>query len=205
MMKKKWMACALAVMAVISGCGNAGSKEAQPAASSAGTVQAGSGSSSGKKALVVYYSWSGNTRKVAEDIQKETGADMFEIVPEKAYPTAYQETVDLARKEQAEKARPAIRGRIDNIGQYDVIYLGYPNWWGDMPMVLYTFLESYDLSGKTIAPFCTSGGSGLSDTVNAIKGLEPKAAVTEGFHIYGSQADSAAQAVHDWLMKAGLL
>ena len=98
MMKKKWMACALAVMAVISGCGSAGSKEAQPAASSAGTVQAGSGSSSGKKALVVYYSWSGNTRKVAEDIQKETGADMFEIVPEKAYPTAYQETVDLAKK-----------------------------------------------------------------------------------------------------------
>ncbi len=121
-----------------------------------------------------------------------------------AYSDDYDAVVDLAQEEQRENARPAISGSIDNIGDYDVIYVGYPNWWGDMPMILYTFFDSYDLSGKTIAPFCTSGGSGLSNTVNEIKELEPDATVTDGLHIGSSSASSPDNAVSDWLAGLGL-
>lgn len=156
------------------------------------------------KSLVVYFSWSGNTQNVAEAIQEQTGSDIFEIVPSTPYSDDYDAVVDLAQEEQRENARPAISGSIDNIGDYDVIYVGYPNWWGDMPMILYTFFDSYDLSGKTIAPFCTSGGSGLSNTVNEIKELEPDATVTDGLHIGSSSASSPDNAVSDWLAGLGL-
>ena len=112
--------------------------------------------------------------------------------------------MDLAQAEQSEDARPAIADSIENIADYDVIYVGYPNWWGDMPMILYTFFDSYDFSGKTVAPFCTSGGSGLSDTVNAIKELEPNAAVTEGLHIGSSASSNPDDAVSEWLSEIGL-
>lgn len=156
------------------------------------------------KSLVVYFSWSGNTQNVAEAIQEQTGSDIFEIVPSTPYSDDYDAVVDLAQEEQRENTRPAISGSIDNIGDYDVIYVGYPNWWGDMPMILYTFFDSYDLSGKTIAPFCTSGGSGLSNTVNEIKELEPDAIVTDGLHIGSSSASSPDNAVSDWLAGLGL-
>ena len=100
--------------------------------------------------------------------------------------------------------RKTIAGSIENIAQYDVIYVGFPNWWGDMPMILYTFFDSYDLSGKTIAPFCTSGGSGLSNTVNEIKSLEPGAAVTKGLHISSGSSSNPEHAVSAWLDDIGL-
>lgn len=154
--------------------------------------------------LVVYFSWSGNTEKVASAIQSQTQADIFELVPETLYSEDYDTVVDLAQEEQRENARPAISGSIENIAQYDVIYVGFPNWWGDMPMILYTFFDSYDLSGKTIAPFCTSGGSGLSNTVNEIKELEPNATVTDGLHIGSSSASNPDDAVSEWLNDIGL-
>lgn len=158
----------------------------------------------GSKSLVVYFSWSGNTQNVAESIQTQTDSDIFEIVPETPYSDDYDAVVNLAQEEQKENARPAISGSIDNISDYNVIYVGYPNWWGDMPMILYTFFDNYDLSGKTIAPFCTSGGSGLSNTVNEIKELEPNATVTDGLHIGSSSASDPTNDVSDWLSKIGL-
>lgn len=155
-------------------------------------------------ALVVYFSWSGNTENVANAIAAQTGADVFEIVPEEAYTSDYNTLLDVATEERESGARPAIAGSIEDIGQYDVIYVGYPNWWSDMPMILYTFFDSYDLSGKTIAPFCTSGGSGLSNTVNSIKELEPEADVLEGLHIGSSSASDPENAVSDWLGSLGL-
>ena len=137
----------------------------------------------GSKSLVIYFSWSGNTENVAKSIQSQTDSDIFEIVPATPYSDDYDTVVDLAQEEQRSKARPAISGTIKNIADYDVIYVGFPNWWGDMPMILYTFFDTYDLSSKTIALFCTSGGSGLSGTVNEVKSLEPNATVTEGLHI----------------------
>ena len=143
----------------------------------------------GSKSLVIYFSWSGNTENVAKSIQSQTDSDIFEIVPATPYSDDYDTVVDLAQEEQRSKARPAISGTIKNIADYDVIYVGFPNWWGDMPMILYTFFDTYDLSSKTIALFCTSGGSGLSGTVNEVKSLEPNATVTEGLHI-GSGSSS---------------
>ena len=161
-------------------------------------------SQTGSKSLVVYFSWSGNTENVAKSIQSQTDSDIFEIVPATPYSDDYDAVVDLAQAEQSEDARPAIADSIENIADYDVIYVGYPNWWGDMPMILYTFFDSYDFSDKTVAPFCTSSGSGLSDTVNAIKELEPNAAVTEGLHIGSGASSNPDDAVSEWLSEIGL-
>lgn len=154
--------------------------------------------------LIVYFSWSGNTELVAQEIQTQTGADIFEIVPAVPYSDDYNTVVDLAQKEQKENARPEIENTIKNLDQYDTVYVGYPNWWGDMPMILYTFFDTYDLSGKTIAPFCTSGGSGLSNTVNEMKELEPNAIVTDGLHIGSEASSSPDDAVSQWLNEIGV-
>lgn len=158
----------------------------------------------GSKSLVIYFSWSGNTENVAKSIQNQTDSDIFEIVPATPYSDDYDTVVDLAQEEQRSKARPAISGTIKNIADYDVIYVGFPNWWGDMPMILYTFFDTYDLSSKTIALFCTSGGSGLSGTVNEVKSLEPNATVTEGLHIGSGSSSNPDKAVSEWLNDIGL-
>ena len=158
----------------------------------------------GTKSLVVYFSWSGNTEHVAEAIAGQTGSDLFEIVPAAPYSDDYNTVLDVAQEEQQNDARPEIADSIENMSEYDVIFVGYPNWWGYMPMILYTFFDSYDLSGKTIAPFCTSGGSGLSGTVNEIKELEPGAAVTDGLHIGSGSASAPDHAVSEWLSETGL-
>ena len=158
----------------------------------------------GSKQLVIYFSWSGNTENVAKSIQSQTDSDIFEIVPATPYSDDYDTVVDLAQEEQRSKARPAISGTIKNIADYDVIYVGFPNWWGDMPMILYTFFDTYDLSSKTIALFCTSGGSGLSGTVNEVKSLEPNATVTEGLHIGSGSSSNPDKAVSEWLNDIGL-
>lgn len=156
------------------------------------------------KSLVVYFSWSGNTENVAKSIQSQTDSDIFEIIPETPYSDDYDSVVDLAQEEQRNNARPAISGKIENLEQYDVIYVGFPNWWGDMPMILYTFFDTYDLSGKTVALFCTSGGSGLSNTVNEVKSLEPDATVTDGLHIGSGSSSNPDNAVSEWLNDIGL-
>lgn len=156
------------------------------------------------KALIVYFSWSGNTEKVAAGIQSQTGADIFELVPQEAYTEDYDSLLGIAQEEQKNDARPAISDMVENMDGYDLIYVGFPNWWGDMPMILYSFFDEYDLSGKTIAPFCTSGGSGLSDTVRTIKTLEPDAVVLDGLHIGSSEAADPESAVNEWLDNLGL-
>ncbi len=157
----------------------------------------------GAKSLVVYFSWSGNTERVAKSIQSQTGSDIFEIVPKTPYSTDYNTVVDDAKAEQRNNARPAIKEAIPNIADYDTVYVGFPNWWGDMPMILYTFFDTYDLSGKTVALFCTSGGSGLSNTVNEVKALEPNAAVTKGLHIGSGASADPDSAVKSWLDEIG--
>ena len=147
----------------------------------------------------------GNTHKVAAEIARQTKGTLFEIKPVKEYPYGYQECVDVAKKEKTNKARPAIKGKVDNMAQYEVIYLGYPNWWNDAPMPVYTFLESYDLTGKQIYPFVTHEGSGIGNTVNFLKEALPNATVNEGLAIYGHIAQKDApfveNAVKNWLNK----
>ena len=155
------------------------------------------------KILVLYFSQSGNTETVANFIHDAVGGDIVKLETETPYPSDYDELVDYAQEEQRENARPALSTHINNIDEYDTIFLGYPNWWGDMPMPIYTFLDEYDLSGKTIAPFITHGGSGLSGTPENIKKEEPNAAVTEGLAVSGSSSKNSQSTVNNWLSQIG--
>ena len=128
-----------------------------------------------------------------------TNSDIFEIVPEVAYSDDYDTVVDDVKKEQQEKARPKIKNKIENIDEYETIYVGYPNWWGEMPMILYTLFEDYDLSNKTIALFCTSGESGLSDTEKTIQALEPSAPMVKGLYVSKSASKEATSDVKEWV------
>ena len=152
-----------------------------------------------KKVLVVYFSHSGNTKEVANQIKEATGADVFEIVPEKAYPTNYQAVVDQAKKEIAEGHKPAIKGKIENIEQYDTIFVGSPCWWATIAPPVATFLSGYDLSGKTIIPFMTHEGSRMGHTGDDIKKLCPKSKVLDGFPVRGSQVKKAKEDILKWL------
>ena len=145
----------------------------------------------------------GNTSIIAHMIAEQTGADLFEIEAVTPYPTSHSELLDVSRQEMANNARPEIAGTVDNMDDYDTIFIGYPNWWGDMPMIVYNFLESYDLSGKTIVPFCTHAGSGLANTVSTIRLLCPSAVVASGFAIAGATAQNdraeTKAAVEKWV------
>ena len=136
-------------------------------------------------------------------IAEETGADMFEIQPVDPYPDIYKECTGVAKQEQNDNARPEIVGSVENMEQYDTVFLGYPIWWGDLPMAVYTFLENYDFSGKTIIPFCTHEGSGLSGTARNIENACPGATVLDGLAIRGAVAqneqEKAKSDVVKWL------
>ena len=153
--------------------------------------------------LIVYFSQTGNTETVANIIHDNVGGDIVKLETTEAYPSNYDELVDYAQQEQQEDARPELSTVIENIEQYDTIFLGYPNWWGDMPMAIYTFLDTYDLSGKTIAPFITHGGSGLSGTPENIQEEELNASVTEGLAIDGDEASDSSEDVVEWLNSLG--
>ncbi|MBS6685815.1 flavodoxin [Thomasclavelia spiroformis] len=153
--------------------------------------------------LIVYFSQTGNTETVANIIHDNVGGDIVKLETTEAYPSDYDELVDYAHQEQQEDARPELSTVIENIEQYDTIFLGYPNWWGDMPMAIYTFLDTYDLSGKTIAPFITHGGSGLSGTPENIQEEELNATVTEGLAIDGDEASDSSEDVVEWLNSLG--
>ncbi len=155
------------------------------------------------KALVVYFSHTGNTENVANFIHQAVGGDIVKLETEEQYTDNYNDLLDIAQEEKNENARPALSTKIDNIDEYDTIFLGYPIWWGDMPMAIYTFLDEYDLSGKTIAPFVTSGGSGLSGTSKDIQGEEPEANVTEGLSIRDTNSADSQSEVNSWLSEIG--
>ena len=141
----------------------------------------------------------GNTEVVANEIQELTGSDMFEIKTVKSYPKDYTETTNVAKEELRENARPELTEKVDNMDSYDVIYIGYPNWWGTMPMAVYTFLESYDFSGKTIIPYCTHEGSGMGSSERDIKKFSPNAKVMSGLAIKGSTVKNAAGTIKSWI------
>lgn len=141
----------------------------------------------------------GNTEVIAQMIGQETQGDLFRIETEKRYPADYDELVDYGRNEPEEDARPALLSHIDDMESYDIVFLGYPNWWFDMPMAVYSFLDEYDFSGKTVIPFCTHGGSRFSDTVSTLESSLPDAEVLEGFEVYGEDASAAQDEVLAWL------
>ena len=198
----------LAVLAALPLCGCA-----QDAST---TNQTETAAMSTNKALVVYYSRTGenyavgniaegNTAIVAKMIAARTGADLFEIRTDKAYAADYDTCIEEAKKELRDDARPAIVGDVENFDEYDTVYVGYPIWWGVPPMCVFTFFEKHDWAGKTVKPFCTHEGSGLGGSVRAIRKARPAATVADGLAIQGQTAQNnrpAAQAaVERWLGK----
>lgn len=145
--------------------------------------------------------YKGNTEYIAELISKETGADLFEIVPKEAYADTYDKMVRQAEKEQENDARPAMKNKIKNFSEYDTVYVGFPIWWFDMPQIMYTFFDTYDLAGKDIIPFCTHAGSGLAGTPGKIKKLEPEAAVYKGLAVYRTDVTGSDSRVKSWIKK----
>lgn len=178
-----------------------------------------SGVYAAEKSIVVYFSHTGenyavgnitegNTAKVAKVIAAKTGAELYEIKEAKPYPANYQACVDLAKKELRNNARPELAGKLPDLSAYSVIYLGYPNWWGDAPMVVYSFLDKVKIDGKNIIPFCTHEGSGLGSTARKLAKAFPKAKVVQdGLSLRGAtaQRDAAAteEAVVKWLKSLG--
>jgi Flavodoxins len=141
----------------------------------------------------------GNTEVVAKKIQSLTGGDLFEIDTVKAYPVDYTETTRIAMDEKRQNTRPELTETVNNMDNYERIYLGYPNWWSTFPMAVFTFLESYNLAGKTIIPFCTHEGSGLGTSERDIKKLCPDSKLLPGIAIRGSRVNMADNEIKNWL------
>ena len=146
----------------------------------------------------------GNTQYVAYVIQENIGADIFRIEPVTPYPMNHADLEEVATEEKRSNAMPEIVAEIENIEQYNTIFLGYPNWYSDMPRIIYSFLDQYDLSGKTIVPFVTSGGSGFSNTISTIADLEPDAEViTDGLSISRDVVQDAEEDIVQWVKDLG--
>lgn len=152
------------------------------------------------KVLIVYYSYSGNTKKVAQAIQDKIGGDMFEIKTEGTYPENYNEMVQQAKEEITNNYRPALTTKLENLAQYDVVFIGTPNWWSTITPQLSSFLQSYDLSGKTVIPFITHGGGGVQNTFSDLtaqcKGCKVSDAPWVGYN-------DRTMGIADWLKGLG--
>ena len=178
-----------------------------------------------KKALVVYFSVPetdgvdassgasrlmkngkvlGNTQYVATVIKEAVGADLFEIKTAHQYPSSHKALIDAAKVENEKNARPKLATHIKNLKSYDIIFVGFPNWWYDMPMPLYTFFDEYDFGGKTIIPFCTHGGSRFSDAITTIRSMEKKATVLDGYAISRDRVADSKESIHKWLKRIGM-
>lgn len=160
--------------------------------------------SSGASRIISDGKMMGNTQYVAYVIQEATGGDLFEIKTEHTYPASHKDLIDTAKKEIDSKARPKLGTHIKNLKDYDVIFIGFPNWWYDMPMPLYTFFDEHDLSGKTIIPFCTHGGSRFSSAIKTIRGLEKNATVLNGYAVARDNVGDSKDGLLKWLENIGM-
>lgn len=167
--------------------------------SSPDRVQGNQPEQGGSKSLVVYFSATGTTKALAEKVAEAAGAELCEIVPKIPYTSEdlnYNSDCRANSEQQDDTARPEFEPLAVNVGDYDTVYIGYPIWWGTMPKIINTFLETYDLSGKTIMPFCTSGGSAIGSSVAAIRNLCPNADVKDGMR--GTSTTAIAQ-IEEWI------
>lgn len=221
-MKKIFTLMLLAATFLLTACGGTQNGEKtsapeKPASAEKNSVEQPP-ASNGKKILVVYFSRTGeeynvgriskgNTAIVAEFIAQKLGADTFEIKAATPYPDDYEECTALAKRELESNVRPAFVANVENLAQYDTVFVGFPIWWGSVPRVVMTFLEANDFSGKTLVPFCTHGGSGLAGTEREIADACPNATVRDGLAIVGKQCQDAPaevqKDVNAWLKNLG--
>ena len=205
------------MMLLLTACGG-GNAQTGADTSAQKETQTTASARSDQRVLVVYFSRAdentggvgyiekGNTKILAEMIAERTHGDLFEIKTVKPYPKEYRPATEAAKQEKEENARPEIVGELPDLSKYDVVFLGYPIWWSDMPMPVYTFLDRENFAGKIILPFCTHEGSGLSDTQRSIADVT-KADVREGFalqgHIAQKSPEEARTALYEWMSKQG--
>lgn len=161
--------------------------------------------SNSKKILIAYFSWGGNTRGIAQEIAKQTRADIFEIEPKVPYSTNYNTVLKQAQEDQHKNTRPELNATVKNFSEYDTIILGYPNWWASIPMPVATFLESYDFAGKTIMPFCSHGGGRFGQSISAITKLAPDAKIIQGLFVHYSGGSTLKIDIAKWLKDSGIL
>ena len=223
---KKWtsLLLALAMTLSLAACGDSGTQEntSEPPASVSGSTGEETPAPTGTETpaeepaeepaesetsttgdsssvLIAYFSWSGNTEQVAQIIQQETGGDLFEIAPAAAYTDDYNELLDIAQQEQSDNARPELAGQVENWEQYDTVFVGYPNWWSDAPMAVYTFVESYDWDGKTLVPFNTSASGGFGRSLSGLEKSASGAVILEGISFTERTLGDAQSEVTAWL------
>lgn len=228
---KKWtsLLLALAMALSLAACGDSGTQEntSEPPASVSGSTGEETPAPTGTETpaeepaeepaesetsttgdsssvLITYFSWSGNTEQVAQIIQQETGGDLFEIAPATPYTNDYNELLDIAQQEQSDNARPELAGQVENWEQYDTIFVGYPNWWSDAPMAVYTFLESYDWDGKTLIPFNTSASGGFGRSLSGLEESAPGASILDGISFTERNLGDTQSEVAAWLDELGL-
>ena len=228
---KKWtsLLLALAMTLSLAACGDSGTQEntSEPPASVSGSTGEETPAPTGTEmpaeepaeepaesetsttgdsssVLITYFSWSGNTEQVAQIIQQETGGDLFEIAPATAHTDDYNELLDIAQQEQSDDARPELAGQVENWEQYDTIFVGYPNWWSDAPMAVYTFVESYDWSGKTLVPFNTSASGGFGRSLSGLEESASGATILDGLSFTERTLGDAQSEVTTWLDELGL-
>ena len=154
--------------------------------------------------LIAYFSWSGNTRGIARLLHQKIGGDLIEIEPVTPYSEDYNTCLEQAKHDQERSARPALKTRIADMARYDVVFLGYPNWWASIPMPIASFLEQYDFAGKTIVPFVSHGGGRLGQSVTAIAKLCPSSRILEALSVRYSGGSSLPEDMDDWLKQTGM-
>jgi flavodoxin len=155
------------------------------------------------KILVAYFSWGGTTQRMAQEIVRQTGADIFRIEPVVPYPTEYTPCTEVAREEKDNDARPAIADEVENWEQYDTVFIGCPVWWWTTPMIICTFAESYDFDGKTVVPFCTYASTYRDETLARIVELTPNADHLTGEGLTSGRINE--QNISSWLKEIGVI
>ena len=225
---KQWMTLALAAwcLAVLTGCGT--NEAATTPSPEAAPARAEAQAKEKPRVLIAYFTWAenthvadpsavdpdaatsasvlppGNTARLAGWIQERTGGDLFSIRVKEPYSSDYDECLNRAAEEKASHARPELVGRVEHMEDYDVIFLGYPNWWYTLPMPVMTFLESYDFSDKTVIPFCAHGTGGLAESVGDLRAALPASAnVGVPIGVYRPDVAGAEPRIDEWLARAG--
>lgn len=161
------------------------------------------------RVLIAFYSRTGTTRELANQIRQHVGGELFELKTTHTYPREYRATTHQAKREQQENFRPKLMAEVQNMAAYDTVFIGFPNWWGTLPMAFFSFLERYDLAGKKVVPFCSHEGSHFGSSLSDIRTLCPKATILEGIAPRGGgveqvQSGSVREEVAQWLKKIGM-